>query len=59
VWPLCGFGSLSPQHGSSSGCGWRNGWRLAANILNKEPRTNDKGWFSSLGVGRRAKNPLS
>jgi hypothetical protein len=31
-------GSLSPQHGASSGCGWRNGlrlWRVAVNILNK------------------------
>jgi hypothetical protein len=47
-------GSLSPQHGASSGCGWRNDlqlWRLAANILNKQPRTNNKGWSSSLGVG--------
>jgi hypothetical protein len=25
-------------------------WRLAVNILNKQPRTNDKGWYSSLGV---------
>jgi hypothetical protein len=28
-------GSLSPRHGASSGCGWRNGlriWRVAANI---------------------------
>jgi hypothetical protein len=43
-------GSLSPQQGASSGCRWMNGlwlWRLAANILNKQPRTNDKG----LGVG--------
>jgi hypothetical protein len=43
-------GSLSPQHGASSGCGWRNSlqlWRAAANILNKQPRTNDKGWSSS------------
>jgi hypothetical protein len=32
-------------------------WRLAANILNKQPRTNDKGWSSSLGVGRGANNP--
>jgi hypothetical protein len=34
-------GSLSPQHGASSGCGWRNGlqlWRVAANILNKQLR---------------------
>jgi hypothetical protein len=26
-------------------------WRLAANILNKQPQTNDKGRSSSLGVG--------
>jgi hypothetical protein len=32
-------------------------WRAAANILNKQPRTNDKGWSSSLGVGRGANNP--
>jgi hypothetical protein len=47
-------GSLSPQHGTSSSCGWRNGlqlWRLASNILNKQPRTYNKGWSSSLGLG--------
>jgi hypothetical protein len=52
-------GSLSPRHGASSGCGWRNGlqlWRVAANILNKQLRTADKGWSSSLGVGRGANN---
>jgi hypothetical protein len=52
-------GSLSPWHGASSGCGWRNGlqlWRVAANILNKQSRTADKGWSSSLGVGRGANN---
>jgi hypothetical protein len=32
-------------------------WRLAANILNKQPRTNDMGWSSSFGVGRGANNP--
>jgi hypothetical protein len=26
-------------------------WRVAANILNKQTRTADKGWASSLGVG--------
>jgi hypothetical protein len=55
-------GSLSPQNGAPSGCGWRNGlqlWRVAANILNKQPRTNDKGWSSSLGVWRGAINPSS
>jgi hypothetical protein len=32
-------------------------WKLAANILNKQPRTNDKGWSPSLGDGRGANNP--
>jgi hypothetical protein len=52
-------GSLSPQHGTSSGCGWRNGlqlWRVAANILNKQQQTNDKEWSTSLGVGRGVNN---
>jgi hypothetical protein len=31
--------------------------RVAANILNKQPRTADKGWSSSLVVGRGANNP--
>jgi hypothetical protein len=30
--------------------------RVAANILNKQSRTADKGWSSSLGFGRRADN---
>ena len=33
-------------------------WRVAANILNKQSRTADKGWCSSLGVGLGAKNSL-
>jgi hypothetical protein len=44
----------------SSGCGWKNGLqilRVAVNILNKQPRTEDKGWSSSLGVGSGANNP--
>jgi hypothetical protein len=32
-------------------------WSLAGNILNKQPRTNDKGWSSILVVGRGANNP--
>jgi hypothetical protein len=55
-------GSLSSQHGESSVCGWREGlqiWRVAANILNKLPRTAGKGWSTSLGMGRGAKNPLN
>ncbi|KAJ4447282.1 hypothetical protein ANN_09286 [Periplaneta americana] len=31
-------------------------WRVAVNILNKQSRTADEGWSSSLGVGRRANN---
>jgi hypothetical protein len=31
-------------------------WRLAANILNKQSRTADTGWSSSLGFGRGANN---
>ena len=30
--------------------------RVTANILNKQSRTADKGWSSSLGVGRGADN---
>ena len=30
-------------------------WRVAANIMNKQSRTADKGWSSSLGVGRGEK----
>jgi hypothetical protein len=37
--------------------GTASSWRLAANILNKQRRTNDKVWSSSLGVGRGANNP--
>jgi len=31
-------------------------WRVAANILNKQSRTADKGWSSRLGVGRGVNN---
>ena len=31
-------------------------WRVAANILNKQSRTADEGWSSSLQVGRGANN---
>jgi len=49
---LCG--SLSPWHGVFLGCRWRR-WlpdmKIAANILNKQFQTADKGWSSSLDVG--------
>jgi hypothetical protein len=31
-------------------------WSAAANTLNKQSRTADKGWSSSLGFGRGANN---
>ena len=31
-------------------------WKVAANVLNKQSRTTDKGWSSKLGVGRVANN---
>jgi hypothetical protein len=31
-------------------------WRVAANIFNKQSRIADRGWSSSLGVGRGGKN---
>jgi len=50
-------GSLPPRHGASSCWVRRNILqvrRLAANILNKQSRTADKGWSCRLGVGRGA-----
>jgi hypothetical protein len=44
---------LSQEHDASSRCAWRNGlqmWRVAANIPNKQSRTVDERWSSSLGV---------
>jgi len=32
-------------------------WRVAANILNKQLRTADTGWSSSLGLGNVLTNP--
>jgi hypothetical protein len=32
-------------------------WRVAATVLNKQSRTADMGWPSSLGVGLGANNP--
>ena len=31
-------------------------WSVAGNILNKESRTADKGWYFSLGFARDANN---
>jgi hypothetical protein len=32
-------------------------WKVAANLLNKQSETADKGWSSSLGVGRGLQLP--
>jgi hypothetical protein len=32
-------------------------WRVAAYMLNKQSKTADSGWSSSLGVGGGANNP--
>jgi hypothetical protein len=40
--------------------GWRRRlqiWKIATNILNKQSRTADKGWFSSLGFGEGMTSP--
>jgi hypothetical protein len=44
---------LSPRHGASLGCGWREGLqicRVAANLLNKQSGIAEKKWSSSLGL---------
>jgi hypothetical protein len=54
------WGPLSPQHGTSTGNGRRDGqqkWRVAVNILNRQPWANDKGCSSRLVVGCGANNP--
>jgi len=35
---------------------WPPIWRVAANMLNKQSQTADKGWSSSLGVWQGANN---
>jgi len=55
-------GSLSPQHGASSDCGWRDAlqiWRVAASILNTQSRAASKGWSSILRIARGANNSSS
>jgi hypothetical protein len=53
-WFPCHHGMARPQ--VSDGGDALQLWREAANILNKQSRTADKGWSSSLGVGRGANN---
>jgi hypothetical protein len=53
-WVPCHHDMVRPQVADG-----QNGlqiWRVAANILNKQSQTADRGWSSSLGVGRGANN---
>jgi hypothetical protein len=49
-WVPCHHGMACPQ--VADGEDALQFWGVAANILNKQSRTADKGWSSSLGVGR-------
>jgi hypothetical protein len=53
-WVPCHHGMARPQ--VADGGDTLQFWRVAANILNKQSWTGDKGWSSSLGVGRGANN---
>jgi hypothetical protein len=53
-WVPCYYGMARPLV-ANGGDGLQI-WRVAANILNKQSRSADKGWSSSLGVGRGAYN---
>jgi hypothetical protein len=46
-WVLCHHGMARPQF--ADGGDSLQIWRVAANILNKQSRTADRGWSSSLG----------
>jgi hypothetical protein len=53
-WVSCHHGMARPQVADEGDV--LQIWRVAANILNKQSRTADKGGSSSLGVGRGANN---
>jgi hypothetical protein len=53
-WVPCHHGMARPQ--VADGGHVLQFWRAAANILNKQSRTADKGRSSSWGVGRGANN---
>jgi hypothetical protein len=53
-WVRCHHSMARPQ--VADGGNTLQVWRVAANILNKQSRAADKGWPSSLGVGRGANN---
>jgi hypothetical protein len=54
-WVPCHHGMARPQV-ADGGDGLQM-WRVAANILNKQSRTADMAWSSSLGVGRGLTTP--
>jgi hypothetical protein len=55
-WVPCHHSMACPQ--VANGGNTLQVWRVAVNILNKQSRTADKGWPSSLGVGRGANSIL-
>jgi hypothetical protein len=56
-WVTCQLGMARPQVADGGGSlQFLREAAKAANILNKQSRTADKGWSSSLGVGRGANN---
>jgi hypothetical protein len=54
-WVACHHGMARPR--VADGGEGLQVWRVAANILNKQSRTADKGWSSSLGIGRGLTTP--
>jgi hypothetical protein len=55
-WVRCHYGMARPQV-ADGGDGLQI-WRVAANILNKQSRTANRGRSSSFGIGREANKPL-
>jgi hypothetical protein len=55
-WVACHHGVERPQV-AAGGDGLQI-WRVDENISNKQSRTADKGWPSSLGIGRVLRNPI-
>jgi hypothetical protein len=49
------FNNMARHQGCDGGDGLQI-WRVAANILNKQLRTADKGWSSNLRVVRGTNN---
>jgi hypothetical protein len=53
-WVICHHGMARLQ--LADGGDALHFWRSAANILNKQSWTADKGWSTSLGVGHGSNN---